>query len=81
MAGGGHGTRAVIAALLANAGIAIAKFVGFALTGATSMPHRSRTYRATFGPVHSPPSGGRLCNAAYRASRGRAASIGHQIRL
>ena len=37
MAGGGHGTRAVIAALMANVGIAIAKFVGFALTGATSM--------------------------------------------
>jgi cation diffusion facilitator family transporter len=37
MAGGGHGTRAVVAALLANAGIAVAKFVGFALTGATSM--------------------------------------------
>lgn len=29
MAGGGHGTKAVIAALLANAGIAVAKFVGF----------------------------------------------------
>jgi len=37
MAGGGHGTRAVVAALLANVGIAIAKFVGFVLTGATSM--------------------------------------------
>ena len=34
---GGHGTRAVIAALLANLGIAVAKFVGFALTGASSM--------------------------------------------
>src|ERR671910_2758391 len=37
MAGGGHGTRAVVAALLANAGIAVAKFVGFLLTGAASM--------------------------------------------
>ncbi|HZM37779.1 MAG TPA: cation diffusion facilitator family transporter [Acidimicrobiales bacterium] len=37
MAGAGHGTRAVIAALLANVGIAIAKFVGFLLTGAGSM--------------------------------------------
>jgi cation diffusion facilitator family transporter len=37
MAGGGHGTRAVVAALLANLGIAIAKFIGFALTGAASM--------------------------------------------
>ncbi len=35
--GGGHGTRAVIAALLANLGIAVAKFVGFLLTGASSM--------------------------------------------
>jgi cation diffusion facilitator family transporter len=36
MAAGGS-TRAVIAALLANVGIAIAKFIGFAITGATSM--------------------------------------------
>ena len=34
--GGGHGTRAVIAALLANLGIAAAKLVGFLLTGASS---------------------------------------------
>ncbi|HLM63120.1 MAG TPA: cation diffusion facilitator family transporter [Acidimicrobiales bacterium] len=37
MAGEGHGTRAVIAAMLANAGIAIAKFVGFVLTQSASM--------------------------------------------
>jgi cation diffusion facilitator family transporter len=40
MAGGGHGThgtKAVIAALLANAGIAVAKFVGFVITGSGSM--------------------------------------------
>ena len=37
MAGGEHGTRAVIAALLANLGIAIAKFVGFLLTSSASM--------------------------------------------
>jgi cation diffusion facilitator family transporter len=35
--GSGHGTRAVIAALLANLGIAVAKLVGFALTGSSSM--------------------------------------------
>jgi cation diffusion facilitator family transporter len=35
--GSGRGTRAVIAALLANLGIAVAKFVGFALTGSSSM--------------------------------------------
>ncbi len=31
------GTRAIVAALLANAGIAVAKFVGFAITGSSSM--------------------------------------------
>ncbi len=34
---GGHGTRAVIAALAANLAIAIAKFVGFVVTGSSSM--------------------------------------------
>ena len=33
----GGGTKAIIAALLANAGIAIAKFVGFLITGSASM--------------------------------------------
>jgi cation diffusion facilitator family transporter len=33
----GGGTRAILAALAANAGIAVAKFVGFAITGASSM--------------------------------------------
>lgn len=37
MAGSGHGTKAVVAALFANLGIAIAKFVAFAITGASSM--------------------------------------------
>jgi cation diffusion facilitator family transporter len=36
MAAGG-GTRAVVAALLANAGIAIAKFIGYLITGSSSM--------------------------------------------
>jgi cation diffusion facilitator family transporter len=31
------GTRAIVAALLANAGIAVAKFVGFLITGSSSM--------------------------------------------
>jgi cation diffusion facilitator family transporter len=35
--GNGRPSRAVIAALLANLGIAVAKFVGFLLTGASSM--------------------------------------------
>ena len=33
----GGGTRAIVAALAANAGIAIAKFVGFVITGSSSM--------------------------------------------
>ena len=36
MAAGG-GTRAIVAALLANAGIALAKFIGFLVTGSSSM--------------------------------------------
>ncbi|MGH3586886.1 MAG: cation diffusion facilitator family transporter [Pseudonocardia sp.] len=36
MAAGG-GTRAIVAALLANAGIAIAKFIGWMITGSSSM--------------------------------------------
>ena len=35
--GKGHGKVAVVAALLANLGIAVAKFAGFAITGASSM--------------------------------------------
>lgn len=37
MAGGGHGTKAVVAALLANLGIAVGKLAGFAITGSASM--------------------------------------------
>jgi cation diffusion facilitator family transporter len=37
MAGHEHGTRAIIAAFLANLGIAISKFVAFAFTGSASM--------------------------------------------
>jgi cation diffusion facilitator family transporter len=37
MAEGGHGTRAVVAALFANLGIAIAKFGGFLVTKSASM--------------------------------------------
>jgi cation diffusion facilitator family transporter len=36
-AGGGRGTRAVLAALLANLGIATAKFIGWGVTGSSSM--------------------------------------------
>ncbi|MGH3998828.1 MAG: cation diffusion facilitator family transporter, partial [Pseudonocardiaceae bacterium] len=31
------GTKAIIAALLANAGIAVAKFIGYGITGSSSM--------------------------------------------
>ena len=37
MSAGGGGLRAIIAALAANAGIALAKFVGFLVTGSSSM--------------------------------------------
>lgn len=37
MAGGGHGTKAVIAAMFANGAIAVTKFVGFLLTRSASM--------------------------------------------
>ncbi len=37
MSGSGHGTKAIFAAFLANLGIAIAKFVGFLITGSSSM--------------------------------------------
>jgi len=37
MAAPGHGTKAVVAALIANAGIAVAKLVGFLITGSASM--------------------------------------------
>ncbi|MGQ0482643.1 MAG: cation diffusion facilitator family transporter [Pseudonocardia sp.] len=33
----GSGTKAIVAALLANAGIAVAKFIGFLVTGSSSM--------------------------------------------
>ena len=36
MAAGG-GTKAILAALFANAGIAVAKFIGFLVTGSSSM--------------------------------------------
>src|SRR5206468_904444 len=34
------------------------------VSGHTLTCHRSATYRATFGPLHSPPSGGRSWRAA-----------------
>jgi cation diffusion facilitator family transporter len=37
MAGGGHGSKAIVAAFFANLGIAIAKFIGFLVTSSASM--------------------------------------------
>jgi cation diffusion facilitator family transporter len=37
MAGHGHGTKAIVAAFFANLGIAIAKFIGFIVTGSASL--------------------------------------------
>jgi cation diffusion facilitator family transporter len=37
MAGHGHGSKAVVAALLSNLGIAVSKLVGFLITGSASM--------------------------------------------
>lgn len=52
MAGGGHRSKAVIAALLANVGIAIAKLVGFLITGSASMLAES---------IHSIADSGNQC--------------------
>lgn len=37
MAAGGHGSKAVMAALIGNSGIAVAKFIGFLITRSSSM--------------------------------------------
>ena len=58
----GHGKKAVVAALFANLGIAIAKFVGFFVTGASSMLAEA---------VHSVADSG---NQALLLYGGRAAS-------
>ena len=62
MAGGGHGTRAVIAALLANVGIAVAKFVGFVITGSASMLAES---------IHSVADSGNQCLLLLGGRRAR----------
>ena len=56
----GHGTRAVIAALLANLGIAAAKLVGFLLTGASSMLAESFHSLADSGNQGMLLAGGRV---------------------
>src|SRR5262245_47150274 len=65
MAGGEHGTRAVIAALLANLGIAVAKFVGFLLTSSASMLAES---------VHSVADSGNQALLLFGGARARRAA-------
>lgn len=68
-AGGGHGRKAVIAALLANLGIAIAKLVAFVLTRSASMLAES---------VHSLADSGNQALLLLGESRGRRkASVEH----
>jgi cation diffusion facilitator family transporter len=57
---GGHGTTAVIAALLANLGIAVAKFVGYLVTGASSMLAEALHSVADSGNQAMLLAGGRL---------------------
>ncbi len=65
MAHGGE-RRAVIAALLANLGIAVAKFAGFAITGAASL------LAAAIHSVADTSNQGLLLLGDRRARRGRA---------
>jgi cation diffusion facilitator family transporter len=62
MAGGGHGSKAVVAALLANAGIAVAKLVGFVITGSASMLAES---------IHSVADSGNQCLLLLGGRRAR----------
>ncbi|MCU1354393.1 MAG: Cation diffusion facilitator transporter [Acidimicrobiales bacterium] len=61
----GHGTKAVIAALLANAAIAVAKLVGFAVTGSSSMLAEG---------VHSIADSGNQCLLLLGGKRARKAA-------
>ena len=57
---GGHGTKAVVVALLANLGIALAKFVGYVVTGASSMLAEALHSVADSGNQAMLLAGGRL---------------------
>ncbi|HWL38232.1 MAG TPA: cation diffusion facilitator family transporter [Frankiaceae bacterium] len=71
MSAGGHGRKAVIAALLANLGIAIAKLVAFVLTRSASMLAES---------VHSLADSGNQGLLLFGESRGRRkADVEHQF--
>src|SRR5262249_59666930 len=45
------------------------------VSGRTRTPHRPAAYRATLGPLHSPPSVGRLLRAANSSARWSAESL------
>ena len=62
MSGGGNSARAVVAALLANLGIAVAKLVGFAITGSASMLAES---------IHSVADSGNQCLLLLGGRRAR----------
>ncbi len=66
-AGHGHGTKAVIAALVANLAIAIAKFGGFLVTGSSSMLAES---------VHSIADSGNQCLLLLGGRRAKQAADG-----
>jgi divalent metal cation (Fe/Co/Zn/Cd) transporter len=57
---GGHGTKAVVVALLANLGIAVAEFVGYLVTGASSMLAEALHSVADSGNQAMLLAGGRL---------------------
>jgi cation diffusion facilitator family transporter len=67
MAGGGHGSKAVVAALAANLGIAVAKLVGFVLTGSASMLAESVHSAADSGNQGLLLLGGRRANRTATA--------------
>jgi cation diffusion facilitator family transporter len=65
MAGGGHGSKAVLAALAANVGIAVSKFVGFVITGSASMLAEA---------IHSVADSGNQCLLLLGGRRARRAA-------
>lgn len=78
MAAGAHGSKAVIAALLANVGIACAKMVGFVLTGSASTLAESIHSVAGSGNqgLLLEPTVAELANAVNRVARNAPAHVG-----
>src|SRR3979409_1647983 len=71
------GTRAILAALAANAGIAVAKFIGFLITGSSSMlaesvhsvADTSNQGLLLWGPPRPPKEAAALHRCGYARSR------------